>query len=226
MKIKLLTLGVAAVLCANAGAVSVDLRHEYTDDSRANKDRVLVAHRFDNGFGFSVEAKAKSGGDDEQKPFNDMVDNGSEYDINYQYKLTPEVNLQPGLAFETSSSKAIYKPYLRAQYTFDSGIYVAARYRYEYTRDTTTGAEDEHVNRGEAWLGYRWDKWRAELNYIYKKSDLVKFDNKKEDYEYDGKLQYSINKNWAPYIAVGNVSVRKTTDERQTRYRVGVQYSF
>ncbi|MDM7079761.1 oligogalacturonate-specific porin KdgM family protein, partial [Klebsiella michiganensis] len=29
-----------------------------------------------------------------------------------------------------------------------------------------------------------------------------------------------------PYMAIGNVSGSKTTDERQTRYRVGVKYSF
>jgi len=49
-----------------ASAVTVDLRHEFIDGGKSDKsnaDRVSVSHRFDNGFGFSVEAKWKSGGD-------------------------------------------------------------------------------------------------------------------------------------------------------------------
>ncbi|MDM7065355.1 oligogalacturonate-specific porin KdgM family protein, partial [Enterobacter hormaechei] len=36
---------------------------------------------------------------------------------------------------------------------------------------------------------------------------------------------YKWDKNWAPYVEVGNVGV-KDTDERQTRFRLGVAYSF
>lgn len=60
-----------------ASAVTVDLRHEYID-SGSNADRVAVSHRFDNGFGFSVEAKWKSGGDKADQPFADVVGNGHE----------------------------------------------------------------------------------------------------------------------------------------------------
>lgn len=40
------------------------------------------------------------------------------------------------------------------------------------------------------------------------------------------KLAYKYDKNWTPYAEVGNVEGSKTTDERQTRFRVGVQYNF
>ena len=58
-----------AALCGMsfaASAVTVDLRHEFIDGGKSDKsnaDRVSVSHRFANGFGFSVEAKWKSGGD-------------------------------------------------------------------------------------------------------------------------------------------------------------------
>jgi hypothetical protein len=54
----------------------------------------------------------------------------------------------------------------------------------------------------------------------------VLYDNDKWDYEQDLKVAYNINKQWTPYVQVGDVSVRKTTDERQTRFRIGVQYNF
>ena len=224
---KLMTFGMLAFASASAHAVTVDLRHEYTDDSKAQKDRVLISHRFANGFGFSVEAKSKSGGEHSRKVFNDVVDNGSEYVVSYQFNATSEIAIQPGLALETSSSKSIYKPYIRGQYNFSNGIYFAVRYRYEYVRDTSVDKDDEHINRGDVWLGYKTGAWAFEGNYLYKKSeDVNRYDNGKDDYELNFKTAYSIDKNWKPYVEIGNVSVRNTTDERQTRYRVGVQYSF
>lgn len=50
------------LLSSTASAVMVDLRHEYLDDSKANYDRVYISHRFDNGFGFAVEAKPAQAG--------------------------------------------------------------------------------------------------------------------------------------------------------------------
>lgn len=216
-----------ALASVSAHAVTIDLRHEYTDDSKVQKDRVLISHRFVNGFGFSVEAKAKSGGNDPDKAWNDIVDNGDEYIANYQFKVMPDFTFQPGIALETSSSKSIYKPYLRGQYNWSNGVYLVGRYRYEYTRNTASGKEDEHVNRGDLWGGYKIQKWIFEGNYVYKKSeDYNRYDNGKDDYELNFKIAYSIDKNWRPYIQLGNVSVRSDSDERQTRYRVGLQYTF
>ncbi len=224
---KLITLGMLAFVSASANAVTIDLRHEYTDTSQGQKDRVLISHRFANGFGFSVEAKTKSGGEHSDKAFNDVVDNGDEYVLSYQFNAMPNITVQPGFALETSSSKAIYKPYIRGQYSFENGFYVAGRYRYEYTRDTSSTKDDEHVNRGDLWLGYKTGPWTFEGNYLYKKSeDYNRYDNGKDDYELDFKVAYSIDKNWKPYAQIGNVSVSSDEDDRQTRYRVGVQYTF
>ncbi|KAA1051839.1 porin [Pseudocitrobacter sp. 73] len=224
---KIITFISLALVSASASAVTIDLRHEYTDDSQVQKDRLLISHRFANGFGISIEGKVKSGGDDQDKAFNDVVDNGDEYVVSYQFNAAPGFSVQPGFALETSSSKAIYKPYIRGQYTFENGIYIAGRYRYEYTRDTSADKDDEHINRGDLWLGYKIKAWAFEGNYLYKKSeDYDRFNNGKDDYELNLKVAYSIDKNWKPYVELGNVSVRSTTDERQTRYRVGLQYTF
>ncbi|WP_058913766.1 porin [Entomohabitans teleogrylli] len=220
-----------AVLCGAsfaAQAVTVDLRHEYVDD-RVNKDRVAVSHRFANGLGFSVEAKWRSGGTNHDRPFSDVIGNGHEESINWRWAATRNIALTPGLTVESNDSKTIWKPYLHAQYSFDNGFYVAARYRFEYTRfpNDNTKNEDDKTNRGEAWAGYVFGDWRVELNYLYKRSEhQVKANNKKGDDEYNVKVAYKWDQNWAPYAELGNVSGSKTTDERQTRYRVGVAYSF
>lgn len=215
------------LISTSTNAVTIDVRHEFTDDSKAQKDRLLISHRFDNGFGLSIEGKTKSGGDDSDKAFNDVVDNGDEYVVSYQFNAAQAIVIQPGMALETTSSKAIYKPYLRAQYNLNNGMYIAARYRYEYSRDNAEYKEDEHVNRGDLWVGYKINQWGFEGNYLYKKSDeYIKYADGKDDYELDLKVSYSIDKNWRPYAQIGNVSVRSDSDDRQTRFRVGLQYNF
>ena len=74
------------LVVTNAHAVYVDVRHEYLDDSKANYDRAYISHRFANGFGFAIEAISKSGGDDTDRPFNDLEVQGNEYTVSYQSK--------------------------------------------------------------------------------------------------------------------------------------------
>lgn len=231
MKIRMLPL-YAAVLAAavsvQAHAITLDYRHEVTDVDSVNKDRFMISDRFASGLGYSVETKVKSGGDREDELYGDMESNGSEFSVTYQFKPADELNftLQPGVNAEFGDDKAIYKPLLRMQYTFDNGVYVAFRYRYEYTRNSKEGADDEHCHRYEGWLGYRTGPYRAEFNYIWRDSDQVRYDNKDTDYEYDFKLSYDISKNWTPYIQVGNIKVSSASEDRQTRFRIGIQYKY
>lgn len=222
------TLILASLIGASfaAQAVTVDLRHEYIDNG-TNADRVAVSHRFDNGLGFGVEAKWKSGGDNADQPLTEIVGNGHEESLNWRWKATDNFALNPGINIESKDTFSIYKPYLHAQYSFDSGIYIAGRYRYEYTRNPDSDVVDNKVNKFDAWVGWAMGDWRTELNYVYAKSteDVIRENNKTYSNEYNVKLAYKWDKNWAPYGEVGNVGVRNT-DERQTRFRVGVAYTF
>ncbi|MEP9925035.1 porin [Klebsiella sp. GN_Kp190] len=225
---------VLAALCGMsfaASAVTVDLRHEFIDGGKSDKsnaDRVSVSHRFANGFGFSVEAKWKSGGDNTSQPYSDFVGNGHEESITWQWKANKNFSVTPGFNIESNDSRSIYKPNLRVQYSFDNGFYVAARYRYDYTRyPANAGKDDDKVNRGDAWAGYVFGDWRTELNYVYARSTegVKRNDNKPYSQEYNLKVAYKLDKNWAPYGELGNVGVNDRSD-RQTRFRVGVAYSF
>lgn len=183
---------------------------------------------FAPSLGFTVEAKWKSGGDKADQPFADVVGNGHEDSINWRWKATSNIAVTPGLTLESNDSRTIYKPNLHLQYSFENGFYVATRYRYEYTRyPSSSNKEDDKVNRGDAWVGFVLGDWRTELNYVYAKSTegVARNNNKTYSNEYNAKLAYKWDKNWAPYVEVGNVGV-KTTDERQTRFRMGVAYSF
>ncbi|MCD2486534.1 oligogalacturonate-specific porin KdgM family protein, partial [Staphylococcus aureus] len=91
-----------------------------------------------------VDASVKSGGVDgeQDKHLSDLVANAIELGVSYNYKVTDNFVLQPGFIFESGTDTSIYKPYLRGQYYFDSGVYMAGRYRYDYARKTANYSDD------------------------------------------------------------------------------------
>ena len=209
-------------------ATTLDFRHEYSDSSRINKDRIAFIHSFSNGIGFYIDASIKSGGVDGEKDkvFSDVVNNAIEMGLSYNHKINNNITLQPGLIFETVTDTSIYKPYLKAQYNFDNGLYVAGRYRFDYARKTKQGVDDEKTNRFDTFIGYKYSKYKVEYDYTQMYSDAIKYDNKKRNYEHNVSFSYQLNDIFTPYIEVGNVAVRPTSDARQTRYRLGLQFHF
>ena len=135
-------------------ATTLDFRHEYSDSSRINKDRIAFIHSFSNGIGFYIDASIKSGGVDGEKDkvFSDVVNNAIEMGLSYNHKINNNITLQPGLIFETVTDTSIYKPYLKAQYNFDNGLYIAGRYRFDYARKTKQGVDDEKTNRFDTFI--------------------------------------------------------------------------
>ncbi|HCM1978314.1 TPA: hypothetical protein N3A47_003828 [Salmonella enterica subsp. houtenae serovar 47:z36:-] len=226
MKVKLLLL-LIPLLSAATHAGYVDYRHEYYDDGR-NYDRVYMSHRFATGFGVAVEAISRSDDAQSNDVWNNMESNGNEYTASYLFTWQGLV-WQPGIAIETGDNLAIYKPYIRVQYNINDSWWTAFRYRLEYMRRNSDGKDDRMVYRPEAWLGYNVNNWMFELNGIYKIADSEDlYNNKKEDYEYNFRVAYNIG-SWVPFIELGNVSSgynTTTTDDRQTRYRVGLGYNF
>ncbi len=209
-------------------ATTLDFRHEYSDSSRINKDRIAFIHSFSNGIGFYIDASIKSGGVDGEKGkvFSDVVNNAIEMGLSYNHKINNNITSQPGLIFETVTDTSIYKPYLKAQYNFDNGLYVAGRYRFDYARKTKQGVDDEKTNRFDTFIGYKYSKYKVEYDYTQMYSDAIKYDNKKRNYEHNVSFSYQLNDIFTPYIEVGNVAVRPTSDARQTRYRLGLQFHF
>ncbi|EKA4819344.1 oligogalacturonate-specific porin KdgM family protein [Salmonella enterica] len=213
------------LVVTNAHAVYVDVRHEYLDDSKANYDRAYISHRFANGVGFAIEAISKSGGDDTNKAFNDLETQGNEYTISYQFK-TGDVAWQPGFVLETGNGYSTYKPYFRATWTLNESWWVGERYRFEYVRRSSDIRDDDTINRMDVWAGYKWNNFDWTIEGIYKKADKYDlYDGGKDNYEYNFRTAYIIDQ-WSPFVEVGNVSVNSNSDERQTRFRVGIGYTF
>ncbi|MCO7261801.1 oligogalacturonate-specific porin KdgM [Dickeya zeae] len=236
MKIKLLTLAVASLVSVNALAVSIDYRHEMQDTAKAgHKDRLTIAHRFANGFGLSSEVKWAQSSNDKtpDKPFNEQISNGTEVIASYVYKFNNTFSIEPGLSLESGSSGNNYRPYIRGRANVTDDLSVALRYRPYFKRNSGNIGKDNTTDKGYTLTGnidYTFlQAYTIGYELEYKKAtsgEVVLADN--DDYEitHNVKLSYKWDKNWKPYVEVGNVAGSKSTDERQTRYRVGVQYSF
>ncbi|CRY55532.1 MULTISPECIES: oligogalacturonate-specific porin KdgM family protein [Yersinia] len=234
MKIKLLSLAVATLLSTSAVAVTIDYRHEMQDQSgNTHKDRLLMSHRFANGFGLSLEGKWK-GAQDKDKAFNETVSNGTEVVASYVYKIDKTFSIEPGFSLDSNSTSNNYRPYLRGKANIIDDLSVSLRYRPYYKRtsaniNTSKDTSESGYNLTSV-ISYKIAKdYQLDYEIDYKKANkagVILSNNESYDWTHDFKLTYKWDKNWSPYMAVGNVSGSKATDERQTRYRVGIKYSF
>lgn len=247
MKLKLLALAVTSLVSVNAMAVTIDYRHEMQDTPKADhKDRLVVSHRFANGFGLSLEGKWKNGEPSKatktsnrtttpNKPFQEPVSNGTEVVASYVYNFDKTWSLESGLTMATSSSSNEYKPYLRGKVNITNNLSYSFRYRPYYKRNSgNIGQPDKQTSESgynlTGVLSYKFLKdWQVDYEMDYKKSNQYQnfqSDNETWKLDHDVKVSYKWDKNWKPYAAVGNIADSGTNDHRQTRYRVGIQYSF
>ncbi|MEI7269586.1 oligogalacturonate-specific porin KdgM family protein [Pectobacterium versatile] len=239
MKVKLLALAVTSLISVNAMAVTIDYRHEMKDTPKNDhRDRLSMSHRFANGFGLSVEAKWRQSGKDEtpNKPFNETVSNGTEVVASYVYNFNKTFSLEPGFSLDSNSTSNNYRPYLRGKVNITDDLSTSLRYRPYYKRNSDkiggNGPTQENGYNLTAVVSYKFLKdFQVDYELDYKKANkagAIIHDNETYNFDHDVKLSYKLDKNWKPYMAVGNVAddSNKPTDHRQTRYRVGVQYSF
>ncbi len=219
----------AALMPCSVSAVTIDYRHEMKDTSkRDHKDRLLISHRFANGFGLASEVKWQSGSNTPDKPYNNTVGNGTEVVASYLYRFNPQWSLESGFSLESSSNSNNYRPYLRAGWRATSDVSTSLRYRPYYKRVANGAGEDDRGHQLNFVLSINFlEKFTFSNDFEWKHSEnTILWDNDKTNWLYEGKLSYRYDKNWRPYVSVANVSANKYTDERQTRYRVGIQYVF
>ncbi|CNI21986.1 oligogalacturonate-specific porin KdgM family protein [Yersinia pekkanenii] len=234
MNIKLLSLAMASLISTSAMAVTIDYRHEMQDQSGNNhKDRVVMSHRFANGFGLSLEGKWK-GAQDKDKVLHETVSNGTEVVASYVYKIDNTFSIEPGFSLDSNSTSNNYRPYLRGKANIVDDVSVSLRYRPYYKRTSaninTAKDTSEHGYNLTSVLSYKFFKnYQLDYELDYKqanKAGVVLANEENYDWSHDFKLTYKWDKNWSPYMAIGNVAGSKYTNERQTRYRIGIKYSF
>lgn len=225
-----------AACSALADSASINYRHQFLESDRMHADRVKLAYRMDNGWGFEGELKYRTAGDRKDVAFDNTVGNGHELTTSYQYRYSAVSTFQPAIQLESDDKGTTYKFGLKYTRKLNDSFYVAARYRFDarkLNRDLIDddvpdrGSDNRNTNRYEGWLGYTpAGKLSYEYQYIHFETDYIRYDNKKSDYEQNLIVKYKMDKSWSPFIEIGDVKVSATDDERQLRLRVGVQYNF
>ncbi len=219
-----ITLAVVSTLFAGSlAAASLDVRQEYKHDSESYASRVKIGGGVGNHY-FGVEAKQKG------QPFSEWESGDNEFEYGYRFQVTEHWLIQPSMPITFSSDKVTYKPQVRVQYAFDSGVKAKLRYRHEF-RDYTdeSGESSEQKSKVTGNLEYNYENLQLgfEANYEKGLDDQVYFDNKDMNWDVNLKIGYKESDwAWRPYVEFGNVSVSSTSDDRQLRSRVGVTYSF
>ncbi len=243
MNKKTLTLRLLACLLSTAAAgsawadsASINYRHQYLDDDRMHSDRVKLSYRMENGWGFEGELKYRTAGDRKDVAFDNTVSSGHELTTSYQYKPNAVSTWQPAIQLDSNENGTTYKFGMRYTHRLSDQFYVAARYRFDalkLNRDRIDeevpdrGSDNRNTQRYEGWLGYTpAGRLSYEYQYIHFKTDYIRYDNKKSDYEQNLVVKYKWDKSWAPFFEIGDIKVSATEDDRQLRWRIGVQYNF
>ncbi|MDC5818962.1 oligogalacturonate-specific porin KdgM family protein [Vibrio europaeus] len=224
---KLQTLICAALLAgastsAIAGETKLDVRFGYNTTSENRDSRVKFMHTFDNGFYFSAEAAqlhndAYFGSNDANNPDkNGLQAAAQEFEASYKFNLNDDWYWSPGLVTVTTSDWTEYRPYLKLGTTFDNGVSMTGRYRYNWSNDangkqyldgsgTTRGAS----NQFDLWISKNIGDWGLMYNPRYRVQDGVDQGTGRDDYwEHTIMVNYKVDETWTPYMEL--VSVDET----------------
>jgi len=226
--LSLTTIGLSvALLSTAASAVNFDYRHEIKPEESMNCDRFLISHTFENNLSVSSESKwagYKSG----DRPYDDIVSKGNELGVGYKYKVNEKFQLDPSVNIDSGKDSSTYKFNLKGTYKLPKDFYIAARYRFGDTEKEATKANQQY-HQADLYLGYTYDKFKFEYNFVYKETNFALYKNARRDYEHNFVTQYKVGKHWVPFTEVGYVPYKPTTgiygDEWEGRYRIGVKYN-
>ncbi|WP_026958651.1 oligogalacturonate-specific porin KdgM family protein [Aliagarivorans taiwanensis] len=218
---KAMLASIVLVASASASSASLDFRQEYKHESESYASRVKMGAGVGNHF-FGVEAMLKG------KPFSEWESNGNEFEYGYKFKLNDHWTLLPSMPLTFFSGHTSYKPQLRVQYKFDSGLVAKLRYRHQF-RYFTDDRDMERLSYVTANLNYNVNYFQLglEANYTKGHDNQTFFDN--DDYNWDAGVWIGYKGEgwkWRPYVQFTNVSVSSSSDKRQLRSRVGITYSF
>ena len=216
------TLVAASSLHAVAGETKLDVRFGHNTESNIRDSRVKFMHTFESGFYFSAEAAQIhndgyfAGNDSNDESKNGLVAAAQEFEAAYQMDINESWYWTPGLVMVTTANWTDYRPYLKVGTSFDNGISVSGRYRYNWSNDkngknyvdkegTTRGAS----NQFDLWVSKSFGNMGLTYNPRYRFQDGVDQGTGRDDYwEHTIAVNYKLDDTWTPYMEL--VSVDET----------------
>lgn len=205
--------------CANT---SVDLRFGHNTNSDANDSRIKVMHQADNGFYFSVEAAQNHNDtvfgdtDSQNKDDKGVTEAAEEIETRWQIPLGNGYSFAPGLTTVFTSTNTHYRPFIQGWKSFDNGVNISARYRYNTVNDSHSDHvlnSDEYTRREshqfDLWFAYNIGKFGMSYNPRFRYQDGVDQGTGRDTYwEHTVSFNYKLDQGWTPYVEL--VSLDKT----------------
>lgn len=229
-------LSIAPNAFANDYKTTIEYRHQFVDGKDKHADRIKAFLDTGKGIGFELDARYNNKGED--KLFDAMNMNGSEFSAFYYKSINKNTTGITGFSLDFTDAGLVYVPFVRLNYKFDNNIRLQGRYKWkvwDYNQTNLQGqAFVSKIQQFDAWLGYNTQNWDLQYEFqIWKemeKSGLALYNNKDSNYLHNVRLMYTYrttdNTMWRPFIEVGNISEDRYSDNRQTRYRVGIKYTW
>ena len=258
MKLSKIALGIVAAasivatatpaMAKEGGTWTLDYRHRFEDVSHKHYDRLCVIGAFDNGISFYIDQAFKSGSSNKSSSIDgkgngvpdqwgDATAHATEMMVGWTHKFEGTgFSVNPGLVTESTSNGTAWKPFVRAQYNTDFGLWFAARGRFDYARNDSGDKQDNKALRGDLWIGYNYGDFGINYDFTYyhsldensKGEKRPMQNNEAWGIEHEVTASYKIGQ-WKPYIQIANLKdpyVGTQHSDRQTRYAVGVAYTF
>lgn len=228
-KITYITLALTGITPLISHAVTLDVRGGYKEASHTYESRFKMSQSWDPGFWLSMETDNKQGTDSFQ---NQSVSDYNEIEGNYKYKVANNFSITPGTVYHWSSNGAQVRPYVKFLYNIDTSWYTAIRFRYDWnqydSKDIYGDKNKGSIYRVDLYLGWKNGNWQIEDNPVWYQyaNDFYFNNNKRQAYENDLIVRYSVNKTWSPYVEWDYMGQQGSYDGRkgltENRYRVGV----
>lgn len=216
---------------SNDYKTTVEYRHEYRDGSKKQNDRFKVFLDTGEKIGFEFDARY---GNKDDKAFDAIYLSGSELNVFYYTNITSKTIFLTGNSFDFSPGGVVYVPFIRLNYNFDNGFRINGRYKWKIWDYGMEG--DNHKNyhskiqQFDTFVGYKSEyfdfEYELDLFMEMASNALPQYNNKKWDYENNLRFLYNANKNWRPFIEIGDVRQNRYNSERQIRYRIGLKYTW
>lgn len=221
----------SGIVMANDYKTTVEYRHDYRDGVKKHGDRFKVFLDTGQNIGFELDARYNNKDD---SMYDSMTMNGSEVTAFYYDKINANTNWLAGTSLDFTSEGLVYIPFVRLNYQFDNGIRLQGRYKWkvwDYAMNGTNGeAYHSKIQQFDTFIGYKYNDWNFQYQFdIFREMEnrgLPLYNSNRWDYQHNIVVTYSINKNWRPFVEVGNIKDSRYTNERQTRYRMGIKYTW
>ncbi|MBW8190470.1 oligogalacturonate-specific porin KdgM family protein [Neiella marina] len=217
---------ILVLFVSNTVHASFNIRHEYKSNRQEHTSRMKVDHKFDSNVSVGLEVKFRS--KDSQDFMKDVEAYAKEFSIAYDYTLSPQWRLSPGMPVETSNGNETYKPQLRLTYrpSWDKMLSLSGRYRLDIKPHETV---NKFRHRLTFVAGYNFQKWAASYEgnvYYSDNSNYHLYNGDRKNWEQNFSFRYRAVGNWAPFFELGDISVSNQSDDRELRMRAGIRVSF